>query len=289
MSKKYISMSCLPLPTFVEGNQVTFEPGEEHPNRTDLQYFVLIFMTAGRLYIAEDGTKYTVNAGELFLLQPKHHHYSWRKMDQTTSYYWLHFYTSGNWRQSATPVTMAPSIEVPTLHYFTPTLTLHLPKHIEIPDHKGTLSLVKQLFAESKEQEDFGFWRSQQLFIDVLQSIQIRAEGESKLVALSKEVQRFLRDHFNEKITSTVLSDQFHYHPNYITRSLKATIGLTPFEYLSQYRMEEAEKRLLNTDLAISEIAEDVGYQNIYYFSTAFKKYTGSSPKKYRSLKQRKV
>ncbi len=49
-----------------------------------------------------------------------------------------------------------------------------------------------------------------------------------------------------------------------------------------QYRMEEAARWLLNTDASIEKIALSVGFQNIYYFSTSFKKYTGIAPTKYR-------
>lgn len=284
--KEYISISCLPLPTFIEGNQVMFNSGDLHPNRTDLQYFVLIVMTKGCLYIAEDGHNYTVKEGELFILQPKHHHYSWKPINQKTSYYWLHFYVSGRWKQASSPLSMHSAIEVPTLHYRTPTLTLHLLKHGKISDFAKTLEIIKLIFEESTDSPNFGFWRSQQLFIDVLQSIQIHSKEESKLSTLSAEIQRYLRDNFTKKITNETLGQIFHFHPNYISRSLKETIGLTPAEFLVQYRMEEAEKRLLNSDLTISEIAESTGFQSVYYFSTSFKKYTGFAPQKYRQLKK---
>lgn len=284
--KEYISISCLPLPTFIEGNKVVFEPGDKHPNRTNLEYFVLMLMTEGCLYIAEDGKNYTVRKGEMFILRPNHHHYSWREMDRHTTYYWLHFYVSGRWEQANAPLTMHSAIEVPTLHYSTPILTLHLLKHTKLADLDKTLAVVQTLFAESADPQHFAFWRSQQLFIDVLQSIQYYSQEESKLSLLSEKVQRYLRDNFNQKITNESLSQIFHFHPNYISRALKQTIGLTPAEYLVQYRMEEAEKRLLNSDLPISEIAESIGFQSVYYFSSSFKKYTGYAPQKYRQMKQ---
>lgn len=284
--KEYLSISCLPIPTFIEGNHVVFHKGDLHPNRTNLQYFVLMLMTKGCLYIAEDGINYTVKKGEMFILQPKHHHYSWKPMDQETTYYWLHFYVSGEWRQSTSPISLHPAIEVPTLHFRTPTLTLHLPKHGKVPEFQKTIDVTQLLFDESTDSPDFGFWRSQQLFIDVLQSIQVHSVEESKLNSLSTRIQRYLRENFNQKITNETLSQIFHFHPNYISRALKDTIGLTPTEFLIQYRMEEAEKRLLNSNLTISEIAEDIGFQSVYYFSTSFKKYTGYAPKKYRQLKK---
>lgn len=286
LMKEYISISCLPLPTFIEGNQVIFHPGEKHPNRDNLQYFVLMMMTEGRLYIAEDGKNYTVKKGEMFILLPKHHHYSWKAIDTETSYYWLHFYVSGKWLQTNTPVAMQSSIEIPTLHYYTPTLTLHLLKHNRLTQSHRLLQVVKQIFEESADPKKFGFWRAQQLFIDILQEIQVHSHDESKMVELSENIQRYLRDNFSQKITNELLGSTFHFHPNYVSRALKQTIGLTPAEFLVKYRMEEAEKRLLNTGATISEIAEDVGFQNVYYFSTSFKKYTGLAPQKYRRAKK---
>lgn len=279
----YISISCLPLPTFVEGGRVTFEPGEQHPNRDDLEYFVLMFLTQGTLYIAEDDTQYTVHAGEMFILQPKHHHYSWQPMQEETEYYWLHFFVSGEWVQRARPTMLTSAIAVPTLHHYTPTLTLYLPKQASVKKQlPNILPTAQRLFAASQLRPEFGFWQTQQLFIDVLQNIQAQSQEETKLIRLAEGVLRFLQDHYAEKITNSRLAAQFHFHPNYIVRALKQAVGLTPNAFLTQYRMEEAQRRLLNTDDSVAEIAEAIGYQNIYYFSTAFKKHTGLSPQKYR-------
>lgn len=284
--KTYLSISCLPAPTFIEGNFMTFKPGDRHPNRDDLPYFILMLVTDGTLYLAEDGVNYTIQAGEQFVLRPQHHHYSWQPIQTATQYYWLHFYVSGQWEQGPDPVSMQPAVTVPTLHYYTPIKTLHLLKHTRYSNSEQLFRIVKQLFEESADSQSFGFWRAQQLFIDLLQEIQVHPKEESKLVALSAKIQRYLRDNYHQKITNETLSKTMHFHPNYISRALKQTIGLTPAEFLSQYRMEEAEKRLVDSDLTISEIAENVGFQNVYYFSTSFKKYSGLSPMAYRQAKK---
>jgi len=51
---------------------------------------------------------------------------------------------------------------------------------------------------------------------------------------------------------------------------------------LNEYRIEEAKKLLLGSDEAISNIATEVGFDNFTYFSTLFKKYTGSTPSQFR-------
>lgn len=285
----YISISCLPLPTFIEGGYATFHAGDHNPNRNNLQYFILMFMVKGKLYISEDDTDYTILPGEMFVLLPMHHHYSWRAISEDTGYYWLHFYVSGRWEQQPTLEPMRSAIKVPTLHHYTPTETLYLAKHTQLRHLSRLEQMTEQIFKNSSATEEYGFWQAQQLFIDVLQEVQVQSQAESAMVQLSARIQRYLRDHFDEKITNTTLSQVFHFHPNYLIRTLKATTGLTPTEFLRQYRMEEASKRLLNTNMLETEIAEAIGFQNIYYFSTVFKQYTGLSPSQYRRENTRRI
>ncbi|MDY8094495.1 helix-turn-helix transcriptional regulator [Paenibacillus polymyxa] len=57
-------------------------------------------------------------------------------------------------------------------------------------------------------------------------------------------------------------------------------LGLT--EYVIQLRMESASRMLRHTDAPIGEIADRMGYRDMYYFSRAFKKYYGIPPLRYR-------
>lgn len=69
---------------------------------------------------------------------------------------------------------------------------------------------------------------------------------------------------------------------NYARKIFKNKEGQTIFDYLINKRMAEAKQLLAATNLPVNEIAERVGYFSNTYFSTAFKKYTGINPQKYR-------
>lgn len=282
MEDEYISISCIPLPTFIQGGYAIFDPGEMHPNRNDLQYFVLMFIVKGTLFIAEDGQNYTLKPGDNFILLPQHHHYAWKPVEARTEYYWVHFSVSGRWVQEPEPVDVSSKINIPTLHYFTPSVTLCLKKLQRIPDSEVTFKLINRIFKNSALQNNVGFWQAQQQFIDLLQIIQVKVKGESSYAQLAENIERYLRDHFDERITNASLGKQFHVHPNSIALSMKKTFGMTPNAFLTKYRLEEAVKRLLMTTESVSQIALDVGYNNIYYFSTVFKRYYGASPVTYR-------
>jgi AraC-like DNA-binding protein len=66
-------------------------------------------------------------------------------------------------------------------------------------------------------------------------------------------------------------------------RVFKKQYGISPLQYVNELRMTEIKNLLCDTAFSISEIAEKIGYDNPGYFSRAFRKYTGMSPREYRN------
>jgi len=64
-----------------------------------------------------------------------------------------------------------------------------------------------------------------------------------------------------------------------LSSRFKKTFGLAPKAYLLQYRMRHAAHLLANRNLTVSEIAAQVGYDDLFHFSKTFKKHFGMSPR----------
>jgi AraC-like DNA-binding protein len=62
---------------------------------------------------------------------------------------------------------------------------------------------------------------------------------------------------------------------------LTRAVGVPPMEYLLAWRMAIAKDLLRREDVAISEVAERVGYGSSSTFSTAFSRHVGESPNRY--------
>ena len=59
-------------------------------------------------------------------------------------------------------------------------------------------------------------------------------------------------------------------------------MGMTPFEYITDCRMEWAKNALIHSNLSIEEIMEAIGYDHRNGFTIAFKKKYGDPPASYR-------
>ena len=61
----------------------------------------------------------------------------------------------------------------------------------------------------------------------------------------------------------------------------KEGMGVSPHEYLTRIRIEKAMQLLENSKLSVAEVAEQTGFSGQNYFSRAFKRYTGKTPREF--------
>ena len=105
-------------------------------------------------------------------------------------------------------------------------------------------------------------------------------------VTLVNDVKAFIDVNYGTSITLDMLSQHFFVSPSYIAHEVKKEMGISPINYLISRRIGEAQRLLLSTDSTITAIAEQVGYDNIHYFSKLFSKRIGCSPVEFRAKYQ---
>ena len=93
----------------------------------------------------------------------------------------------------------------------------------------------------------------------------------------------YLHENFSGAITNSQLAELFHYHPNYINSLIRAKTGMSLRSYLLNIRIAKAVTLLETTHFSVTQIAQEVGFCDISYFSNYFKKVTGRSPKEFRN------
>ena len=92
----------------------------------------------------------------------------------------------------------------------------------------------------------------------------------------------YINSHYMEDISIQTLADLCSINPNYAGQLFKQKMNQTFNSSLSNFRIQKAEKLLVDTDMPIALVAASVGYQDYFYFAKVFKKLTGSTPSSYR-------
>lgn len=92
-----------------------------------------------------------------------------------------------------------------------------------------------------------------------------------------------VRDDLGRKWSVPDMADIAHVSPEHLRRLCEAETGSSPMRTLTQLRMREAAGLLFSESYKLHEIAERVGYDNVFAFSTAFKRTFGKAPSAYRA------
>lgn len=98
-----------------------------------------------------------------------------------------------------------------------------------------------------------------------------------------KRVCDYISKNFAENISLKTLADVACLSPFHFQREFKKSIGITPHEYLSDFRIRESKKMLLNS-ADIAGIAIHLGFFDQSHFSRIFRKTVGIPPKKYSKI-----
>lgn len=92
----------------------------------------------------------------------------------------------------------------------------------------------------------------------------------------------YIGKHYQERMTSAEMAGVCHVTESYFCRFFKKNFGMTPLEFLREYRVEKAAHALTHTDRSITDIAFSVGFDDLNYFSRTFRKIKGLSPGEFR-------
>lgn len=107
----------------------------------------------------------------------------------------------------------------------------------------------------------------------------LSASHTKSLIGLVKQ---YIAERPYGNVTLTEVSNLVSMNYTYFSSWFKEETGWTFSAYMMRLKMEEAKRLLENPTFRVHEVANRVGYENIYHFSRAFKNYTGLSPKEYR-------
>lgn len=106
---------------------------------------------------------------------------------------------------------------------------------------------------------------------------------EKRSYSMMEEIEKLISES-RGNLSLTECADALNVHPTYVWKILKMEKGKSFAEYLEEYKLEEAKRLLLNTNMTVAEIAAELNYTNAQNFIRFFSKCTGVTPGKFRKL-----
>ena len=103
-----------------------------------------------------------------------------------------------------------------------------------------------------------------------------------KLNQLIRDIEKKL--HFNWTVDD--MADLIHYSASHLHRLFQKRFSRSPIQHLIYLRVERAKYLLVNTTWSIEQIAEQVGYNDVFNFSKRFKKSVGLPPGLFRKVEK---
>ena len=101
------------------------------------------------------------------------------------------------------------------------------------------------------------------------------------------EAMDYIGAHYNDPgITVGSIAQSLGISEGHLSHTFKKETDYTLLNYLTRYRIHKAMELLRDCRMKVYEVAEQVGYKDITYFSTTFKKVVGVSPSEYQDTCQ---
>ena len=111
---------------------------------------------------------------------------------------------------------------------------------------------------------------------------------DNKDAELTARVIKYMKENISENLTVEQICSNYAISRAALMKTFKEVTGLGVKEYFNKQKIEQAKKLIREENLNFTEVADQLAYSGLHYFSRCFKKETGMSPSEYsRSVRAR--
>ena len=167
-----------------------------------------------------------------------------------------------------------------------------VPKNPIITD-KNKLDKIQKYFEEALSQRasNSAYWSEASNACAVLMLTQALDSFEYKSAKLLKndaaaDIFAYCNKNFDQDISLDKMSKELNISKDHIMRLFRERFHTNFRNYINQLRIEKAKKLLNSSDMTVTDISINVGYNTIRSFNRAFLEITGYSPSQYRQRKK---
>lgn len=146
------------------------------------------------------------------------------------------------------------------------------------------LQIINSLYRENYKDNKNLIAQYLRTVITEINSETLGANRINKKQVISAEYIKFLRSNLNKQYKISDIAEILHLTPNHLNKTIKSHLGKSAQSIYNEVLLQEAKVLLLQTSKDISEIAFDLGFNDVSYFSRFFKKHSNQTPLEYRRM-----
>ena len=227
-------------------------------------YYLIHYVTKGAGYYEVEGKRFSVSMGDVFLIYPGQivSYYS-PDITNTWSFCWIGF--SG----------------IKAKDYMQLTGISNYTRSAVTPQFYSSIMSCLDYVEESKH--NISQLRLNTCVLDCLFALtKDNMKQTAKAVDHADKAVRYIEYNYMNEITPKDVAAYLNLDRTYFFRIFKKYTGISPEQYIMNYRIRKSLELLKNSSYSVSEIAAFVGITDVYYFSRLFKKIMNITPTEYR-------
>ncbi len=264
-------------------------PGWVEAMRVIYEHELVLF--SGSTYRVEtENEKFECRPGTFIIIPPGLRHITRESAKASGHRFWIHFDWIWQGAFSQPIMTYSPAKAQENLYHHAPDFVPQKVFYGELHNFSRVLELfrrIENLFLSGSGREQMlcrGLLL--ELLLEILTPETEAVKGEDNCGAIASKIRRLLNQESEKPLSASSPVQELlkttglsYAHQ---CRVFKEAYGISPLQYMTELRMTRIKNLIKDTDMSLSEIAEFSGFENAGYFSRAFKKNTGMSPKEYR-------
>ncbi len=243
-----------------------------YTSRANLPSYLIKLCVAGEGALSYEGQNYAIHPGDVFWIDcRRRQHYRTAPGKDNWRVLWVHLYGESCAAYYQLFLALNDGRNV-----------VRLESDVSV---RSTLEMLLKLYREGGNTLQDDVQASAlltQLMTYCIQAASAGGGSAKHIPAYVIDTRNYINLHYAERVTLDDLSRSISINKFYLQKLFKRYFGLSPNEYLIHTRLTHAKQLLRTTAQPVSQIAMDVGINNIGHFITLFKRYEGITPSAYR-------